>query len=54
LTATLAMPASLRIDCVIALGRPGDPASLSEALRGREHPNERRPLGELVMRGRFV
>ncbi len=54
LTATLAMPASVRIDCVIALGRPGDPASLSEALRGREHPNERRPLAELVMRGRFA
>jgi nitroreductase len=54
LTETLAVPASVRIDCVIALGRPGDPASLSEALRGREHPNERRPLVELVMRGRFV
>jgi nitroreductase len=54
LTASLAVPSSVRIDCVIALGRPGDPAALSDALREREHPNERRPLGELVMRGRFA
>ena len=54
LTATLAVPASVRIDCVIALGRPGQPAALSEALRGSERPNGRRPLAELVMRGRFA
>ena len=54
LTASLAVPSSVRIDCVIALGRPGDPANLSEALREREHPNERRPLAELVMRGAWL
>ncbi len=54
LTATLAVPASVRIDCVIALGKLGDPASLSEAMRGNERPNGRRPLTELVMRGRFA
>jgi nitroreductase len=45
------LPEGVRIDCVIALGRPGDPATLSADLQAREHPNGRRPLSELVLRG---
>lgn len=36
--------------CVVAVGRPGDPASLPEELRGREHPTPRRPLAEVAVR----
>lgn len=53
LAAAIALPSFARIDCVIALGRPGDPAQLSEALREREHPNGRRPLAEWVLQGRW-
>lgn len=45
--AAVQLPEGWRIDCVIALGRPGDPAQLSESLREREQPNGRRPLAEL-------
>jgi nitroreductase len=51
LAAALRVPASARIDCVIALGRPGDPSQLGQDLQAREHPNGRRPLAESVMRG---
>lgn len=54
LAAAIALPATARIDCVIAIGRPGDPALLSEEQRGRERPNDRRPLAELVMRERWA
>lgn len=54
LMSELGVPATARIDCVIAIGRPGDPAELPEALREREQPNGRRPLSELLMRGRWV
>lgn len=53
LAAAVQLPEGLRIDCVIALGRPGDPAALPADLQSREHPNGRRPLAELVVRGRF-
>ncbi len=55
LAQTIALPAAAaRIDCVIAIGRPGDPAQLLEALREREKPNGRRPLSELLMRDRWA
>lgn len=50
---TLHIPADVRIDCVIAIGHPGDPAQLPEDLRDREQPNGRRPLVELLHRGRW-
>lgn len=53
LAAAIALPSFARIDCVIALGRPGDPALLDEAQRAREHPNGRRPLAELLLQGRW-
>ncbi len=48
---SLGVPATVRIDCVIAIGHPGDPAQLPESLREREQPNGRRPLAELLHRG---
>lgn len=54
LTAAIALPATARIDCVIAIGRPGDASLLSEDQRSREMPNSRRPLTELLMRDRWA
>jgi len=44
----LACPASMAVQCVVAVGRPGAVDALPEALREREHPNQRRPLAELA------
>jgi nitroreductase len=38
---------------VYAIGRPGAPTALPEALRAREHPSSRVPLTELVFEGNF-
>lgn len=53
LAASLGVPASHAIECVVAIGQKGDPATLPEALQAREFPNDRRPLAELVAEGRF-
>lgn len=52
--AELAVPEDFRIEAAIAVGRQGDPANLPEALRGREFPSERKPLGEIIMAGNFA
>lgn len=54
LMASLRIPAGVRIDCVIAIGHPGDAAALPESLREREQPNGRRPLSELLHRGAWA
>lgn len=36
-----------------AIGHPGDPAVLSDALREREAPSGRKPLAEVAMEGRY-
>lgn len=48
LRAALGLAESLAIEAVVAIGRRGDAAQLAESLRAREHPNQRRPLSELV------
>ena len=49
----LNVPAACALHAVVALGHPGDPATLPEALRAREMPNQRRPLSETARRGGF-
>jgi nitroreductase len=51
--AELRVPDRYRIEAAVAVGRAGDPATLSETLRAREAPSDRRPLDELVFQGRF-
>ncbi len=51
--AELGVPAGYRVEQMIAVGRPGDPARLPEAVRAREHPNSRRPLSESAFEGAF-
>ena len=40
-------------EMMIAVGKPGAPEALPEDLRDREAPSDRKPLGELLFRGRF-
>ncbi len=49
--AVLELPPHHRVEAFIAIGRPGDPASLPEWARERERPSGRKPLSELVREG---
>src|SRR4051812_26422948 len=49
----LRVPDRFRIEAAVAVGRIGDPATLSEKLRAREVPSDRRPLEERAFHGRF-
>jgi len=51
--AELGVPIGYRVEQMIAVGRRGDPANLPEAVRAREQPNNRRPLGESAFEGAF-
>ena len=51
--AELGIPADYRVECMIAVGRRGDPATLSEAARAREAPNGRTAIATLVREGKF-
>jgi nitroreductase len=49
----LDVPERFRVEAAVALGRRGDKSTLPEGLQAREAPSDRKPLGELVFRGRF-
>jgi len=51
--AELGVPERYRIEAACAIGRIGDPATLDEKLRAREHPSGRKPQSEFVFAGRF-
>lgn len=50
----LAVPDTYAIEAGIAIGRPGNPDQLAEALRAREVPSPRQPLSALVSEGSFT
>lgn len=50
----LGVPEDFAIECMIAIGRHGDPSSLPEPLRAREVPSPRRPIAELCAEGGFA
>lgn len=49
----LYVPEAFTVEAMAAVGRPGDPALLTEANREREKPNSRRPLVESIREGIF-
>ena len=50
----LGVPAAFAMQCVVAVGRQGEPAALAdEGQRAREAPNGRQPLSAMVAEGRF-
>ena len=51
--AGLNVPVSFALHAVVAIGHPGDPATLPDTLRAREVPNQRRPLNETTRRGSY-
>lgn len=49
----LHIPEGFRVEAMIAVGHPGDPAQLSESLREREAPSGRKSLAEITCEGAF-
>jgi nitroreductase len=52
--ATLRVPEDYAVAAMFAIGRPGDPAQLPEALRKIEVPSGRRPVRESICEGAFA
>lgn len=50
----LAVPDDYAVEAMIAIGHPGDPDELPEALRKVETPSLRKPVSELVREGPFA
>lgn len=50
---TLGVPDRFRIEAAVAIGRIGDPAMLPDALRAREVPSGRKPIGDFAFDGKF-
>jgi len=51
--AALRVPEGWRIEVFVAVGRPGDPATLPDWAKAREKPSTRKPLAEIVREGAF-
>ncbi len=49
----LHVPDDHSVEAMIAIGRPGDPGQLPEALAGRETPSPRKPISDVVFEGPF-
>ncbi|HEY0172064.1 MAG TPA: nitroreductase family protein [Pyrinomonadaceae bacterium] len=49
----LRIPQGFRVEAMIAVGRPGDPAKLPAQLREREAPSGRKSLSEITCEGAF-
>jgi nitroreductase len=50
----LRMPETWHVEAMIAVGRPGDVADLSESLQARETPSPRHPTSTFVYKGGWV
>lgn len=50
---TLNIPDDYEVECMIAVGRPGDPEKLPEALRAREEVSGRKKIEEFARAGAF-
>jgi nitroreductase len=49
----LNVPDHFHVDIAVAVGKRGDKSILPEELRPREKPNERLPISEITIEGRF-
>jgi nitroreductase len=49
----LQIPDSFTVEAMIAIGKKGNPDSLPENLRSQETPSTRKPLSDIVSRGKF-
>jgi nitroreductase len=51
--AELGAPEGFHVNAVVAIGKLGDKEALPEGLRSREVPNDRKPLADVALEGRF-
>jgi nitroreductase len=49
----LQIPDDFDVMAMIAIGKRGPKENLPPQLQEREHPNDRKPLAEIVMEGQF-
>ena len=49
----LKVPEDYAVEAMVALGRPGDPDDLPEAIRARETPSDRKLIAEIICAGPF-
>ena len=49
----LGVPDGYEVEAMIAVGRPGEPDGLPQALQEREQPSQRRKVGEFAFEGGF-
>ena len=54
LATNVGLPVDHVLHAVVAVGRPGDPASLPDFLKNMEHPSGRRSLTETAHHGKFA
>jgi nitroreductase len=52
--AALSVPDDYAVEAMVAIGHPGDPDALPEALREREVPTGRMPISEFTREGPFA
>lgn len=50
---TLVIPEDYDVMMMIAIGKIGSPEELPTSIKEREKPNDRKPLSELIMEGKF-
>lgn len=50
----LQVPDDYHVECMVAVGHPGNPLDLPENLRGGEIPSGRKPIGEFAKAGMFA
>ena len=49
----LELPDAYEVECMVAVGRPGQVEDLPEDLRERETPSGRKPVGDIAFEGRL-
>jgi nitroreductase len=49
----IALPANHAVQCMVAVGRPGNREDLPEPYRAREQPNDRNPVASFAFEARF-
>lgn len=50
----LNIPDDFAVEAMIAIGKPGDPATLPPELRDREVPTDRKPIRDLIRNGTYA
>ncbi len=49
----LGVPDDCTVEAMIAIGKHGKTEDLPEAMRAGETPNDRKPLSEIIFKGKF-